>query len=354
LFRGNAIPEHLTGEALWLEYAQRVVDLGRVLKDDGWENAIAAVPADTDAKAYAVSILRLGMDGDAAGVAAMIRKAVNSLWSLGLSADTWLREELMYEVLGLLRPPDPPLNWEGQYLEAVETLEEFVRWIDLELAIPWHTAGRGVRNAYRLVDRLGLLAMPEQPVGPLNTHQEEAVLRNLLRECRRRLNIASDAAPAAASENERKFMELAIEEARKSVGEGGRAHPKVGAVIVKDGIVVASAHRGEMGKGDHAEYTALEKKLAEDSIAGATVYTTLEPCTTRKPPKIPCAERLIERKVKRVVIGVLDPNPAIRGNGQLLLRKHNIEVTFFLPDLMAEIEELNRDFTRAQSQAGNG
>jgi pyrimidine deaminase RibD-like protein len=155
--------------------------------------------------------------------------------------------------------------------------------------------------------------------------------------------------PNPAAENERNFMELAIKEARKCVGEDGRAHPKVGAVVVKDGIVVASAHRGEMGKGDHAEYTALEKKLAEDSVAGATVYTTLEPCTTRKPPKIPCAERLILRKVKRVVIGMLDPNPAIRGNGMLSLRKHNIEVALFPSDLMAVLEELNRDFSSAHS-----
>jgi pyrimidine deaminase RibD-like protein len=156
-------------------------------------------------------------------------------------------------------------------------------------------------------------------------------------------------APAAAAENERNFMELAINEARKSVGEDGRAHPKVGAVVVKDGIVLASAHRGELGMGDHAEYTALERKLPDESIAGATIYTTLEPCTTRKPPKIPCAERLIQRKVKRVVIGMLDPNPAIRGNGMLSLRKHNIEVALFPSDLMAVLEELNRDFSSAHS-----
>jgi pyrimidine deaminase RibD-like protein len=151
---------------------------------------------------------------------------------------------------------------------------------------------------------------------------------------------------------DREFMEMAIQEARKSIGEDGRSHPKVGAVVIKDGRVLAAAHRGELGPGDHAEYTALEKKLPNEAIAGATVYATLEPCTTRNPPKISCAKRLIERKVKRVVIGMLDPNPNIRGNGMLLLREHNIEIGFFPPDLMAILEELNRDFTRAQSQAG--
>ena len=149
---------------------------------------------------------------------------------------------------------------------------------------------------------------------------------------------------------ERQFMEMAIEEARRSVGEDGRAHPKVGAVVVKDGKVLAAAHRGELGKGDHAEYTALEKKLADGSVVGATVYTTLEPCTTRNHPKVPCASRLIERKVNRVVIGMLDPNPAICGKGERRLREHGIVVDRFPHDLIVQLEELNRDFTRAQAQ----
>src|SRR5207253_3889777 len=69
----------------------------------------------------------------------------------------------------------------------------------------------------------------------------------------------------ATSKNERTFMEMAIEEARKSMGEGGRAHPKVGAVVVKGGIMLASAHRGELGEGEHAEYTALERKLRDET-----------------------------------------------------------------------------------------
>lgn len=145
--------------------------------------------------------------------------------------------------------------------------------------------------------------------------------------------------------DERKFMELTIEEARKSVGENDRSHPKVGAVVVKDGKVV-SAHRGELGNGEHAEYTALERKLADEIVAGATIYTTLEPCTTRNHPKVPCARRLIERKLGRVVIGMLDPNPAICGKGERLLRDHGIVVDRFPHELIVQLEELNREFTR--------
>jgi pyrimidine deaminase RibD-like protein len=150
---------------------------------------------------------------------------------------------------------------------------------------------------------------------------------------------------------DRSFAELAIEEARKSLPEDdGRPHPLVGAVVVKNGRLLATAHRGE-AKGNHAEYIALEKRLADSAVAGATVYTTLEPCTTRNHPKIPCVQRLIERKVARVVIGMLDPDPRITGRGQRRLRSANIVTDFFPHDLMAEVEDLNREFTRTFESA---
>lgn len=112
---------------------------------------------------------------------------------------------------------------------------------------------------------------------------------------------------------------------------------------------LAKAHRGEKSK-SHAEYVALEDKLPDDLIAGATVYTTLEPCATRKHPKIPCAQRIIDRRVARVVIGMLDPNPDIRGLGDQLLSEAGIEIQLFPRDLRSQVEEINRDFIRAQKQ----
>lgn len=149
----------------------------------------------------------------------------------------------------------------------------------------------------------------------------------------------------SAESDDRRLARLAIEEARKSVPEDERIHPRVGVVVVKDGRVLATAHRGEFPQ-CHGEFIALEKKLADVSLAGSTVYTTLEPCTSRNHPKVPCATRLAERKVARVVIGMLDPDDRISGRGQRALRKAGIATELFDHDLMTEIEELNRDFIR--------
>jgi pyrimidine deaminase RibD-like protein len=154
--------------------------------------------------------------------------------------------------------------------------------------------------------------------------------------------------PADANDD-RRFMVLAIEEAKKSVAEDGRPHPRVGAVVVKDGKVLAMAHRGENPK-SHAEYVALEEKLSSETVAGATVYTTLEPCIKRNPPKICCAQRLVDRRVARVFIGMLDPNPHIRGLGDQLLSEAGIETQLFPRDLRAQVEEMNREFIRDQKQ----
>jgi pyrimidine deaminase RibD-like protein len=153
-------------------------------------------------------------------------------------------------------------------------------------------------------------------------------------------------------QDDRTYARLAIEEAWRSAPEDKRVHPKVGVVVVKDGKVLASAHRGEIPE-CHAEYIALEKKLAEVSLADATVYTTLEPCTSRNHPKVPCAIRLAERRVSRVVIGMLDPDDRISGRGQRTLRKAGIATDLFPHDLMGEVEELNRDFVRDRESREN-
>jgi pyrimidine deaminase RibD-like protein len=140
------------------------------------------------------------------------------------------------------------------------------------------------------------------------------------------------------------YMQEAVRVARRC--QGGPADPFVGAVAVKDGVMLKSAHRGEKAAGEHAEFTLL-RKLKGEVLSGATIYTTLEPCTVRGTGKTPCVGHLLDRKVARVVIGMLDPNPLVSGRGVRQLRQANIQVDLFPPTLMAEIEELNGQFIRS-------
>ena len=117
------------------------------------------------------------------------------------------------------------------------------------------------------------------------------------------------------------YMGLALKLAQK--GEGRvNPNPLVGAVIVKDGMIIGRGYHREYG-GPHAEREALASLTR--TARGATLYVTLEPCChCGKTP--PCTDAIMESGISRVVIGTADPNPLVAGQGISLLNSHGIQV----------------------------
>jgi diaminohydroxyphosphoribosylaminopyrimidine deaminase/5-amino-6-(5-phosphoribosylamino)uracil reductase len=142
-----------------------------------------------------------------------------------------------------------------------------------------------------------------------------------------------------------RWMRKAVALAAQSVSESDRTDPMpaVGAVIVKGGVEVASAYRGQCAPGNHAERCAIESAAGTD-LRGAVVYTTLEPCSRRSAPKIPCAQRLIDQGVGTVYIGLYDPNPKIYREGWKMLRDAGVALRDFPADLRHELRDLNTSF----------
>src|SRR6185369_6537157 len=122
------------------------------------------------------------------------------------------------------------------------------------------------------------------------------------------------------------FMQQALALARRAVGLS-EPNPRVGCVIVSaDGLqVLGEGHTQAAGEA-HAEIMALRNAAAKGhSVAGATVYVTLEPCS-HQGRTAPCCDALIAQGVGKVVASVADPNPLVAGQGFERLRAAGIEV----------------------------
>ncbi|MBX2850962.1 MAG: bifunctional diaminohydroxyphosphoribosylaminopyrimidine deaminase/5-amino-6-(5-phosphoribosylamino)uracil reductase RibD [Phycisphaeraceae bacterium] len=120
-------------------------------------------------------------------------------------------------------------------------------------------------------------------------------------------------------------------------------NPMVGCVLVKDGHELGRGYHSKFGA-PHAEAHALEDaKRRGESVQGATVYVTLEPCSHfGKTP--PCADALVDAQVARVVIAMIDPNPRVAGQGIERLREAGIEVVVGVCQQQAQ--QLNEPFTK--------
>jgi diaminohydroxyphosphoribosylaminopyrimidine deaminase/5-amino-6-(5-phosphoribosylamino)uracil reductase len=142
--------------------------------------------------------------------------------------------------------------------------------------------------------------------------------------------------------SEIKFMRLALRLARRGHGTTS-PNPMVGAVLVKGGRIIGRGWHRKAGE-PHAEIEALrDAQRRGHSPRGATLYVTLEPCSThgRTPP---CTEAIIAAGIKRVIAGTTDPNPKHAGKGFKILRRAGIRVTHEI--LAAECARLNEAFNR--------
>jgi diaminohydroxyphosphoribosylaminopyrimidine deaminase/5-amino-6-(5-phosphoribosylamino)uracil reductase len=147
----------------------------------------------------------------------------------------------------------------------------------------------------------------------------------------------ADETPSVAGMDET-FMRLALAEAEKGLGFT-HPNPAVGAVIVRNNRVIARGWHRKAG-GPHAEIEAIRQARR---TAGATIYVTLEPCSThgRTPP---CTEAIRRAGLARVVYGATDPNPRHAGRGRALLEKSGIAVTEGV--LAAECAALNAGWNK--------
>ncbi|MFA4905731.1 MAG: bifunctional diaminohydroxyphosphoribosylaminopyrimidine deaminase/5-amino-6-(5-phosphoribosylamino)uracil reductase RibD [Candidatus Margulisiibacteriota bacterium] len=145
----------------------------------------------------------------------------------------------------------------------------------------------------------------------------------------------------SSTEADLKFMRQALQLA-KSVEGRTSPDPMVGAVLVKDGKILATGYHAEVTT-PHAEAWAIEK--AGNSARGATLFVNLEPCCyfeTKNNP--PCTQTIIKAGIKKVVAAMEDPNPSVAGRGFAELREAGIEVEVGL--LEEEARKLNEVFIK--------
>ena len=141
-----------------------------------------------------------------------------------------------------------------------------------------------------------------------------------------------------------KYMLRALQLARQGGGHTS-PNPMVGAVVVHEGRITGEGFHRCCGQA-HAEVNAIASVSDQSLLPQSTIYVTLEPCSHYgKTP--PCAKLLIEKGVRRVVVGTLDPFEKVSGRGVAMLREAGIEVTVGV--LERECRELNKRFFTAHT-----
>ncbi len=139
------------------------------------------------------------------------------------------------------------------------------------------------------------------------------------------------------------YIQLAIEIAKKGMGNVS-PNPLVGCVIVKNERIIGAGYHEKYGE-NHAEINAINS--ATENLEGTTLFVNLEPCSHHG-KTLPCVDKIIEKKIKRVVIGTLDMNPLVCGKGVKKLKGAGIDVKVGV--LEKECEKLNKFFFKYVSK----
>lgn len=154
---------------------------------------------------------------------------------------------------------------------------------------------------------------------------------------------------AKKKQSSEELMALAVEIMQQSIDEprkDDKVSPKVGAVLLKTDGTVETACRGELRYGDHAEFTLIERKNRSEKLDGGILFATLEPCApgARHHPKLSCAERIVNARIKKVYVGIEDDDPMVARKGIKFLEEHGIEVEMFPRELQEKIRDANQEF----------
>lgn len=144
-------------------------------------------------------------------------------------------------------------------------------------------------------------------------------------------------------------MEKAVDVMRRSLNEpraDGKLSPKVGALLWKPDGSIEVASRGELRDGDHAEFTLIERKNRDKKLDDCILFATLEPCApgSRGKTKLSCAERIVLARIKKIWVGIEDPDPTVDRKGIRYMQNNGIDVQIFDRDLQEVIQEENRAF----------
>ncbi|MFK8058901.1 MAG: bifunctional diaminohydroxyphosphoribosylaminopyrimidine deaminase/5-amino-6-(5-phosphoribosylamino)uracil reductase RibD [Polaribacter sp.] len=145
--------------------------------------------------------------------------------------------------------------------------------------------------------------------------------------------------------NHEKYIKRCLQIAKNGIGTS-RPNPSVGAVIVLDDKIIGEGFTSPFG-GNHAEVNAINSVIDKDLLKEATIYVTLEPCSHfGKTP--PCADLIVKHQLKNVVIGCVDSNSLVAGEG--IERLENAGINVIVGVLEAECRKHHKRFLTVQDK----